>query len=336
VEAREVIDGAPLAGLATFDALLREAAKTYPRAILSPERMSFSGLDSLADHYTARWREALTRIGDATVLVAAPTAQSFAALVAALRAGLALSLAPPEIRARELDAAIVAADATLLAGPVRFAGFPIGDLMSRVALDQERVSLVAIHGGGLPGVLALDEPRENYSTYAPRSAGAQIRLAPTRGGPSARFDEGELIGAAGTIVRAARIAPGDAILTTLSCASAAGLVAGPLAALVAGARLNFHAPFDTRAFLAALDAAAPVHLVVPEAVAPSLEAAGLLNHGRIASLILSCASDPEAPAFDEALGDAPVLYVSAGPWGGVRVETAPQMTEPDADNGRPQ
>lgn len=193
--------------------------------------------------------------------------------------------------------------------------------------------MVALHGGSLPGVLALDEPRENYSIYESRSAGARLRLAPTRGGPAAHFGEGELIDAAEAIARAARIAPGDAVLTTLSCASAAGLAAGPLAAMIAGARLNFLAPFDTRAFLAALDAAAPVHLVVPEAVAPALESAGLLNHGRIASLILSCASEPEAPAFEEALGDAPVLYVSAGPWGGVRVEVAPQTGAPEDDNG---
>ena len=323
----------PAAGVSTFGALLREAARNFPRATLSPERTSFAGLDSLADHYAARWREALIRLGDSAIAVTAPTAQSVASLVGALRAGLALALSPPEIRARELDAAIVAADATLLVGPLRFAGLSIGDLMSRVAFDQERVSMVALHDGSLPGVLALDEPRENYSIYEPRSADAQIRLAPMRDGPSARFDEGELIDAARTIVRAARIAPGDAILTTLSCASAAGLAAGPLAALVSGARLNFHAPFDTRAFVAALDAAAPVHLVVPEAIAPALEAAGLLNHGRIASLILSCASEPEAPAFDEALGDAPVLYVSAGPWGGVRVEVAPHSVAPDDDNG---
>ncbi len=324
----------PLAEAATFEGLLREAASLHPFSTLSPERTTFAGLDSLADHYAARWREALTRIGDAAVIVTAPRAQSFAVIVGALRAGLVLSLAPSEIRARELHAAIVASDATLLAGPLRFAGLPIGDIMSRVALDDERVSLVATHGGGIPGVLALDDPRENYSIYEPRSAGAPIRLAPMRGGPSARFDEAELITAAETIVRTARIQPGDRVLTTLSCASAAGLAAGPLAALISGARLVFHAPFDTRSFQTALDAAAPVHLVAPDAVAPAFDAAGLLNHGRIASLVLSCASEPEAPRIDGALGDAPVVYVSAGPWGGVRVESAPQGAVSD-ESGEP-
>jgi hypothetical protein len=317
--------------IATFEALLRVAAQTHPFATLSPERASVAGINSLADHYAARWREALVRAGDSVVLVAAPTAQSFAALVGALRAGLALSLAPSEIRARELDAAIVAADATLLAGPYSFAGLPIGDSLSRVALDEERVALVATHGGVLDGVLGLDGPRENYSAYEPRSGGAPIRLASLRGGPSARFEEAELIAAAEAIVQAARIEPCDTILTTLSCASAAGLAAGPLAALISGARLVFHAPFDARAFQAALDAAAPVHLVAPEAVAPALDAAGLLNHGRIASLTLSCAGEPEGPPLGESLGDAPIVYVSAGPWGGVRVEVANATPPPDDD-----
>ncbi len=318
----------------TLDALLRAAAEAHPDAAMSPERLRFAELDALANHHASRWREALAPLGAGAALVIAPTAQSFAAIVGALRAGLALSLAPPETEARDLDAAIVAANASILAGPAQFAGISILDLMCEVAADQERIVLVGSHGGKTSGVLALDGARESVAIYSTRSAFASIRFVPDEDA-FAGFGEDELVDAAASIARLAGIAPGDAILTTLSCASAAGLAAGPLAALDAGARLVFHAPFDARGFLAALEAAAPAHLVIPEALAPALLAAGALTKGRISSLILSCAEGSAEPAFAGASGGPPAVFVSAPAWGGVRVEAAPALGgAKDVEGGR--
>ncbi len=319
---------------ATIDALLRIAARAHPEVEMSPERTRLNDLDALADHYAARWRETEARFGASAVLVAAPTAQSFAAMVGALRAGLALSLAPPEIADGELDAAIVAANALALAGPAHYAGIPVGELLCRVAADQELISLVATHGGKMSGVLELDGARESETVYQARSAFAQIRIF--RGGESlfARFDEHELIDAAGAIASRARIGAGETILTTLSCASAAGLAAGPLAALVGGARLMFHAPFDARGFLAAVEEAAPVHLVIPEALASTLHAAGALSEAQIASLILSGGGASTAAAFADTLGGAPVLNVHAPFWGGVKVEATTAAAPAGALDGK--
>ena len=306
---------------ATFDALLRAAAEAHPDATMSPERLRFDALDALADHHAARWREALAPLGAGAALVVAPNAQSFAAIVGALRAGLALSLAPPEIEARDLDAAIVATNASILAGPADFAGISILELMCEVAADQERIVLAGSHGGGMSGVLTLDGARESVEAYLARSAFASIRFVPDEYA-LAGFGEDELVDAAASIAGLAGVAPGEAILTTLSCASAAGLAAGPLAALAAGARLVFHAPFDARGFLAALEAVAPAHLVIPGALAPALRAAGALAKGRISSLILSCADASTAPAFGAAAGGPPTVFVSAPAWGGLLVEAA--------------
>jgi len=304
---------------ATLGALLRAAADAHADATMSPERLSFAALDALADHDAARWREALAPLGAGAALVVAPTAQSFAAIVGALRAGLALSLAPPEIEARDLDSAIVAANASILAGPAEFAGISVLDLMCEVAADQERIALVGSHGGKISGVLALDAARESVEAYPARSAFAPIRFVPDEDA-FAGFGEDELVDAAASISGLAGIAPGDAILTTLSCASAAGLVAGPLAALAAGARLVFHAPFDSRGFLAEVEAASPVHLVIPEALAPALQVAGALSKERFSSLILSWAGGSPAPVFAGASDGLPTVFVSAPAWGSVRIE----------------
>ena len=148
-------------------------------------------------------------------------------------------------------------------------------------------------------------------------------------GQAARFYEAELIVAAVAITRAARIGPGDVILTTLSPASAGGLTAGPLTALAAGARLVFHAPFDSRAFLAVLDAAAPVHLVLPQALVPAFRVAGVLSGGRVSSLIVSCVDEPEAPIWGDALGGAPVVTIGVGGTGGLWVDEASSSGAPN-------
>jgi hypothetical protein len=76
------------------------------------------------------------------------------------------------------------------------------------------------------------------------------------------------------------------IVSTIAPASFAGLVAGPFAALLSGAPLHLHGPFHSAEFLAELDAAAPVHLVAPRAMAADLDVAGLLTPRTLASLML--------------------------------------------------
>jgi acyl-CoA synthetase (AMP-forming)/AMP-acid ligase II len=291
---------------------------------MSPEPMRFADLDQLADHHAARWREALAPDGAGVALIVAPTARSFAAIVGATRAGLALSLAPPEFETAELSAAVVSSNASIVAGPTEFAGISILERLRQVGIDHERIALVGTHGGRAAGIFELDGPRESDGIYPPRYAFAPLRFA-SGDGAVALLEEDELIDAAAAIVSRARIAPGDTIVTTLSCASAAGLAAGPLAALAGGASLVFHAPFEARGFLAALEAAAPAHVVIPEALAPAFKAAEATS--RVASLILSCANGSAAQATVGASDGAPTVLVKAQAWGGISVDAEPAAGE---------
>jgi acyl-CoA synthetase (AMP-forming)/AMP-acid ligase II len=307
---------------ATFERLLRQAARSFPKVEMEPEPTKFELLDALSDHDAARWREAEAPYGGRVALIAVPTARSFAAIVGALRAGLAVALAPPEIEPAELDAAVVAARCAILAGPAYFADLEIGELLVEVATEQDRIALVATHGGRASGILPLDGARETATVYETRSAAADLRIVAGPNEAPARFHESELIDAASAIVSKARIRPGDTILSMLSCASAAGLAAGPLAALTAGARLILHAPFDSRRFVAALEDAAPVHLVVPEAFAETLQESSLLDIRRTASLIVSCIDGFAAPALTLAPAPAETVLIRLPLSGGIRVETA--------------
>ena len=87
------------------------------------------------------------------------------------------------------------------------------------------------------------------------------------------------------LISRARIGAAAPIVSTVSPSSPEGFIAGPTAALAAGASLYFHGPFDSAGFLALLDRLGPSHLIVPAALAADLQAAGVLTPSRLASLI---------------------------------------------------
>ncbi|MGB9187343.1 MAG: hypothetical protein WCB34_05095, partial [Methylovirgula sp.] len=67
------------------------------------------------------------------------------------------------------------------------------------------------------------------------------------------------------------------ILSTLPPTSFAGLVAGPLAALLSGATLYLDGPFEAQAFLKRRDELGHAHLVIPAAVAAEFSRAGVFE-----------------------------------------------------------
>ncbi|HEY8579607.1 MAG TPA: hypothetical protein VIL72_06950, partial [Beijerinckiaceae bacterium] len=95
-----------------------------------------------------------------------------------------------------------------------------------------------------------------------------------------------LVAAALDLVSRARIGMRTPIVTTIAPARIAGLVAGPIAGLMAGAPVALHGPFSGRAFAALLEDLAGAHLVVPGALLPALAAAGLYDQRVAASVLL--------------------------------------------------
>ena len=107
-----------------------------------------------------------------------------------------------------------------------------------------------------------------------------------------------LVAAALDLVTRARIGMRLPIVATIAPVTFAGLVAGPVAALLAGAPLLLHGPFAAAGFTALLERAGPAHLVAPAAMLPALRRAGLLDAETLASLILVSRRDDlgEPPA----------------------------------------
>jgi len=78
-------------------------------------------------------------------------------------------------------------------------------------------------------------------------------------------------------VARAKIGRATPILSTLPPTTFAGLVAGPFAALLSGAPLHLHGPFEADDFLKMRDNAGHAHLVVPARIAPDLLGAAVLE-----------------------------------------------------------
>jgi hypothetical protein len=113
-----------------------------------------------------------------------------------------------------------------------------------------------------------------------------------------------LVAAALDLVTRARIGMRLPIVTTIAPASFAGLCAGPVAALLAGAPLLLHGPFQSAEFSTLLRRWAPAHLVSPATLLGALNGARLVGPQTLASLILVSRHPDLASAVVDASDDA--------------------------------
>jgi len=285
--------------------------------------LSARALDALADHYGARLAEAGMAPGETILLAGAPLPRNLALIVGALRAGLHVALAAPDLDAGEIAHAATACAAQALAGPARFAGAPLLDALLASAAQAPGVRLVAAFGEDASGVVGLDARLETDGPAAAAQAnGVIITFANSDGRLVAEpHAQAEIIRAAQYFVALAQISAGQTLFSTLSPTSLAGLISGPLAALLAAARLVWHAPFSAAAFLRDLDLAAPAHLIVPAAIGADLAAADVLTRARIASLTLAGAKAGRPQHFGDALENSPIVVIYQGEERGFCIET---------------
>jgi acyl-CoA synthetase (AMP-forming)/AMP-acid ligase II len=310
--------------------LLRAAAATRPDAIFAriggrasdaPAALRVGALDALADHYAARLLETGLPEGTKLLLLSAPEPRTLATIVGALRAGFDVALAAPALDAGSIAAAAEAYGASVLAGPTAFAELQTGERLFEAAALLESISLVALHGAGEAGALGLDAPREDDATGAASTREPQLLVVEiVDAAPKCRAVSQERTQKiAREFVARAGLREGEAIVSTISLSSAAGLVGGAFAPLIGGAHLIWQAPFAARRFLETLETAR-AHLFAPAGVASDLGAAGILTADRLSSLTLVAADDAPAPSFAHGVDPARVFVLRGGAEAGLRLE----------------
>ncbi|MDB5572054.1 MAG: hypothetical protein JWN93_3237 [Hyphomicrobiales bacterium] len=280
----------PLAGF-DLDTLLAGAARLRANrvalsdgALDGPGALTYAALEERVSAIAGAWRELGLAPGERVLIVADARPAPVIAMLGALRARLDVAMLTSGATADEIARFALSVDAAALAGEPLGADDGLEDLL-RAAAQTDGVRLVASLGGAVDGAVTLDEAVG--APVAHRAGGTQARIVTARrdGTPVAHAQR-TLVAAALDFVTQARIGMRTPILSTLSPARFAGLVAGPAAGLMAGAPVVLHGPFESGRFLDVLERLGGAHVVVPGRLLGPLGAANLMQQGLCASVAL--------------------------------------------------
>ena len=297
----------PVRGL---DALLLASLEDAPDAVLFRDddgSVTARAFSARVDRLVEQISQCGLKPGERILLVTGANLRSLAVLFAALRAGLEPALVPCGLGPVELAAYARVADAVALAGPTHYGALALGDAYLSAAALSETIRLVATLGPATVDGAAdfSSSVRAAVSVPGPTRLDVEAAVIVTFEGPAAApaavaHRQTSLFAAALALIDQARINPTKPILSTIVPASLAGLVAGPFAALIGASGLVLHGPFESRAFLAAYDAAPDAHLVAPAEVGPLLRNAAM-GTGHTSLILLSRFASPTGFVLPAAL-----------------------------------
>jgi acyl-CoA synthetase (AMP-forming)/AMP-acid ligase II len=318
------------AALAPFrlDRLIRAAAQLSPQSTAvssggrDAEALTFMDLERRIGQLARQLRQHCAD-NDTVVIVGGASTATLVLALAGLSAGLTTVLAGvPLDRARLMEIARQSG-ASAIIGAGRHGPIDLAQMMVTAAAAAPKVRLVATYGKEThEGAVCLHPRRDDPMLAQSRSLGAKL-VTLTKGTTKLSFthhDQAPLLVAGLDLLGHLPIARGQTIFSLLAPVSFAGLVAGPIASLLAGTRLRLHGPFDAAEFLHQFEPLKNVHLVAPVQAAADLAAAGLVTPDRLKSLILlsrnrqDCrfAPPPDVPVFDfRALGEIAAI---TNPW----------------------
>ena len=283
----------PLAAL-DFAALVHGAARLRPeRAAFheasDPSRgLTFGVLERRVEATAHAWRRLGLAAGERIVVVASASASCLVAILGGLRAGLDVALAAPHLSPDELAQYCSGTCAAGIAGEPQCGDIDIGEAMLVAAAKADCVRIVAALGkGGFDGAVPLDQVANDSADAAPVS-GVRHALIITRGidGRSHLHRQRTLVASALDFVTRVQIGTQMPLVSAILPSSFAGLACGPIAALIAGAPLVLHAPFDAKQLFAICEALQPVHLIAPVMISEEIVASGLPHSDVLGSLVL--------------------------------------------------
>jgi acyl-CoA synthetase (AMP-forming)/AMP-acid ligase II len=298
-----------------LDSLIEGCARLRPgRTAVSDgtgARISFAELDLGSRAMAGALASLGLAPGECVLVPGVPRVATLLGIFAALRAGLDVALAPPQLSSAETAAFAARAKcaAALIGG--RYGETSPLDTVMQAAATCENLRMLCSLEGGADGAVDLNEfatPDYRIDAACARAA----RLVTFVPGGALRHTQRTLIAA--TLDAATRLHLSDdrTLLSTIAPASFAGLVAGPLLALLSGASLHLHGPFLSATLLEDLTTHGPAHLLVPRAVGTLLEEARLLSGRLVASLLLlhrATRADESAIALSPA--ECPVFDLTA-------------------------
>jgi acyl-CoA synthetase (AMP-forming)/AMP-acid ligase II len=310
----------PLAGF-DFAKLIASAAKLRPERVAltdhdahSANALTFAELERAVVHSAALWRDAQMPEGACVLIVAGARVAPVIAVLGALHAGLDVALVPSHMDAEAIADFIRATGAQAICSEPANGGLDLAAEIFAAASLAGSIRLVATLGDRpVDGALNIDivDFKSRTLTHPPQpSARKSVVLTITSSGGIASHSQHALMSAALDFIAEARIGMRLPIVSTISIASLAGIVAGPIAGFMSGAPVILHGPFDSSQLGDLLTLNRQANVVVPAAVAPAICDAGLVAHGDFAALIVLHRHDEDAEPNGDAEGvDLPVCAI---------------------------
>ena len=292
----------------SFDTLISGAARLRPQALALRDGDTSVPFGLLAGQAAALVRlltDCGLRPGERILLIGGAEVSLVIAIVAALRGGFEAALAPLDLEAAELAAFARAIGAAALAGPTVYGTLSPTATYFAAAAAAPSIRLLATLGPNeIDGAVDLSTAATlRYAATHPDIGFEPGKPVSTEPPPIITFDRSRqkpvlhhqttLMAASLDFVARATIGRETPILSTVPPVTFAGLVAGPLAALLSGAPLHLDGPFDAQSFLKRRDEAGHTHLVIPAAIAAELAGTGIFEG--LASAVLLSRLSPEMP-----------------------------------------
>ncbi|MDB5508149.1 MAG: putative AMP-dependent synthetase [Hyphomicrobiales bacterium] len=268
-----------------FSALLDGAARLRPdRPALSDQRdtLTFAEFDARVSALAAQLSALELGPPARALLLGGASASAVVLAFAALRAGLDLALVPAHLEPEDLARHTAELAPSILLVDPFFQSAQGEEAVLALAGAQQSVRVICSLQP-IDGAVMLDMDRTGASGWGACNGSIFLRSVDETLRVCA---QAELLQAGLDIATQGRIRANEPILSTLSPMSFAGLVAGPIAALLAGAQCALHAPFESTRLSAEFDMLAPCHVVAPARIASLLVEARVIAPEACASLIV--------------------------------------------------
>lgn len=268
-----------------FSALLDGAARLRPdRPALSDQRdsLTFAEFDARVSALAAQLSALEVGLPARALLLGGASASAVVLAFAALRAGFDLALVPAHLEPEDLARHTAElAPSILLVDPFFLSAQGEEAVLALAGAQQSVRVICSLHP--IDGAVMLDMDLAEASGTSACNGSVFLRSVD---GTLHAWAQADLLQAGVDIATQGKIKANEPILSTLSPMSFAGLVAGPIAALLAGAQCALHAPFESTRLAAEFDMLAPCHIVAPARIASLLVEARVIAPEACVSLIV--------------------------------------------------
>ena len=252
----------------------------------SANELEYPAFRALVNVYASALRAFGLQPGERILICGCLGAQSQAAIMAGLTAGLDTALVGIHLDADDIGdfARLTGASAVLSEASAGEPGVARQILTAASQADSVRI-VISLSDDPADGMVPIHASGAATGRAAHLQRSGQVITRDMQGAPVIHSQQ-TLVTAGLDFIARAKISAGAPIVSTIVPASFAGLVCGPVTGLLTGAPVILHAPFDSTRLIERVKASGPVQLIAPGAISEHLTSSTILNAEDLSLLVL--------------------------------------------------